>query len=614
MSVFSSDALKESLGFDPVALAEKYSAERDKRIRGEDEGQFVHVTTDSDFANHYLIDDPYSQKVDREPIEDEKEVIIIGGGWVGMITAARLAQAGVTDMRIVESGADFGGTWYWNRYPGAQCDVESYIYLPLLEETGYMPKLRYSYAPEIHEHARRIGETFDLYPKTVFQTWVTELRWDAGRSNWIVSTNRGDKMRARYVCLGTGPANRPRLPGIPGILDYKGHSFHTSRWDYEYTGGDHGGKLEKLADKTVAIIGTGATAAQCIPALGASAKKLYVFQRTPSSVDLRNNRETDAEWFNALEPGWQEERAATFAAAILGLGEVPREWQDDGWARFAKNIDLLVAIQGSELTAEQRNELTQLADFKTMDEIRARVSENIKNPETAEKLKAFYNQFCKRPVFNDEYLDTFNRPSVELIDVSASKGVERITERGIVANGQEYEVACIVYASGFEITSSYERRIGIPIFGVNERSIYDYWKDGMRGLHGLMVHDFPNLFLGGGLFVFQLGANYANGVDVQARHIAYIIEQLKKKGAMVANASAEAEAEWAAEQLKSPGAGLVLGGAPNSCTPGYYNQEGASTRKRDNRLETYGKGLEAYRKLLRDWREAGQLDGIQIAT
>lgn len=613
MSTVTPNKVLETLDFDPASLAAKYAAERDKRVRNEDEAQFVKVSTDSDFANRYLIEDPYSKQVEREPIEDETEVIVIGGGWVGMITAARLNQAGVKDVRIIESGADFGGTWYWNRYPGAQCDVESYIYLPLLEETGYVPKLRYSYAPEIYEHARRIGEKFDLYRNAVFQTWVTELRWDAEASNWLVLTNRGDRMRARYVCIGTGPATRPRLPGIPGILDYKGHSFHTSRWDYDYTGGDHAGNLDKLKDKTVAIIGTGATGAQCIPALGASAKQLYVFQRTPSSVDLRNNRETDLEWFASLEPGWQERRASTFAAAALAVGPVPPEWRDDGWTRFAKNIERLAPQFGPDMTDEQRAELIQLADFTTMEEIRARVSETVTDPVKAEKLKAYYNQFCKRPVFNDDYLATFNRSNVELVDVSASKGVERITERGVVANGEEYEVDCIVYASGFEITSSYERRIGIPIYGIDGKLIYDYWKDGMRGLHGIMVHDFPNLFLGGGLFVFQLGANYADGVDVQAKHIAYIVQQLTEGGSKVANVSIEAEARWAEEQLQSEGAALILGGAPTSCTPGYYNQEGASTRNRDNRLETYGKGLEAYRQVLKDWREDAQLDGVVVS-
>ena len=299
----------EALGFDPEALTRRYAEEREKRIRPDAEAQFLQLSHDSPFANKYLEEDPYCENIERAPLQDEREVIVIGGGWVGMLTAARLVQAGIRDVRIIESGGDFGGTWYWNRYPGAQCDIESYSYLPLLEETGYIPKLRFSYASEIYEHARRIGTHFDLYKDAVFQTWVTELRWLEDESMWLVSTNRGDEMRARHICLGTGPANRPRLPGIPGVETFKGHSFHTCRWDYDYTGGGPDGGLTGLADKTVAIIGTGATAVQCVPALGEGAKQLYVFQRTPSSVDARNNAETDPEWAKSLKPGWQKERA-----------------------------------------------------------------------------------------------------------------------------------------------------------------------------------------------------------------------------------------------------------------------------------------------------------------
>jgi cyclohexanone monooxygenase len=596
----------ESLGFDPDALAQRYSAEREKRIRPDAESQFVQLSNDSPFANKYLEEDPYCTASERAPLKDEREVIVIGGGWVGMLTAARLIQAGVPDVRIIESGGDFGGTWYWNRYPGAQCDIESYSYLPLLEETGYVPKLRFSYASEIYEHAQRIGRHFDLYKDAVFQTWVTELRWLDDESKWLVKTNRGDEMRARHICLGTGPANRPRLPGIPGVETFKGHSFHTCRWDYDYTGGGPDGGLAGLSDKTVAIIGTGATAVQCIPALGQSAKQLYVFQRTPSSVDLRNNAETDPEWAKNLKPGWQKERQKKFGEAFLG-GPIDPAFIDDGWTRLTRNLkDLLSQTEGKAPGA------VQIADFKTMEEIRGLVDDTVKNPVVAEKLKAYYNQFCKRPTFNDFYLDTFNRSNVELVDVSASQGVEQINENGIVANGQEYPVDCIVYASGFEITSSYERRLGIPIYGAGGKSIYEHWQDGMRTMHGLMVSGFPNLFLCGGGFVFQLGANYAHGIDVQAGHVAYTISELSGRGIKSANASIEAEERWIADQLDSKGSGFVLGGSPDTCTPGYYNQEGTAKRYRNVRRETYGKGVGAYMKLLRQWREDGNLDGLEL--
>ncbi len=594
------------LGFDPDALAKRYAVERDKRIRADAEEQFVQLSHDSPFTNKYLQEDPYCKPLDRAPLKDQREVIVIGGGWVGMLTAARLAEAGITDVRIVESGSDFGGTWYWNRYPGAQCDIESYSYLPLLEETGYVPKLRFSYASEIYEHAQRIGRHFDLYKDAVFQTWVTELRWLEDESVWLLATDRGDQMRARHVCLGTGPANRPRLPGIPGVEKFKGHSFHTSRWDYDYTGGGPDGGLSGLADKTVAIIGTGATAVQCIPALGDGAKQLYVFQRTPSSVDMRNNAETDPEWAKSLKPGWQRERQKKFGEAFLG-GPIDPAFADDGWTRLTRNVAELASQIPGKVPG-----LVQIADFKTMEEIRGLVDDTVQNPEVAEKLKAYYNQFCKRPTFNDFYLDTFNRPNVELVDVSATQGVEAITENGIVANGKEYAVDCIVYASGFEITSSYERRLGIPIFGIGGKSIYEHWQEGMRTMHGLMVSGFPNLFLCGGGFVFQLGANYAHGIDVQAGHVAYTISELGSRGVKAANVSVAAEERWIADQLETKGGGFVLGGSPDTCTPGYYNQEGTTQRYRNVRRETYSKGVGAYMKLLRQWRADGELEGLEL--
>ncbi|MGB1341066.1 MAG: flavin-containing monooxygenase [Pseudomonadales bacterium] len=597
---------REKLGFDPDALAKRYALEREKRVRPDAEAQFVQLSHDSPFANKYLEEDPYCEPETRSPLKDKREVIVIGGGWVGMLTAARLIQAGVRDVRIVESGGDFGGTWYWNRYPGAQCDIESYSYLPLLEETGYVPKLRFSYASEIYEHAQRIGQHFNLYKDAVFQTWVTELRWLEDEAMWLVSTNRGDEMRARHVCLGTGPANRPRLPGIPGVESFKGHSFHTCRWDYDYTGGGPEGNLTGLKDKNVAIIGTGATAVQCVPALGKSAKQLYVFQRTPSSVDLRNNAETDPEWAKNLKPGWQKERQKKFGEAFLG-GPIDPAFVDDGWTRLTRNLKAMASqVEG------KAPGLVQMADFKTMEDIRGLVDDAVKDPEVAEKLKAYYNQFCKRPTFNDYYLDTFNRTNVELVDVSATQGVEAITESAIVANGKEYPVDCIVYASGFEITSSYERRLGIPVFGIEGQSIYDHWQDGMRTMHGLMVSGFPNLFLCGGGFVFQLGANYAHGIDVQAGHVAYTISELASRGIKSANVSNEAEERWIADQLETKGSGFVLGGSPDTCTPGYYNQEGTTKRYRNVRRETYSKGVGAYMKLLREWREDGGLNGLEL--
>ncbi|MEC7991683.1 MAG: NAD(P)/FAD-dependent oxidoreductase, partial [Pseudomonadota bacterium] len=305
----------QSLNFDPDALRAKYRAERDKRLRQDGNEQYQEVTGD---FSHY-IDDPYvEQGFSREPLHDEVDCIVVGGGFGGLLTGARLIESGMQRVRIIEKGGDFGGTWYWNRYPGAACDVESYVYLPLCEELNFVPKEKYTHAPEILAHSRAIGEKFNLYEYACFQTEVEGMQWDEDSQRWTVFTNRGDQMRAQYVCMANGPLNRPKLPGISGIDTYKGHTFHTSHWDYAYTGGGPEGNLTGLQGKRVGIIGTGATAIQCVPHLARGADELYVFQRTPSSVDVRANRPTDPEWAASLQPGWQQARMDNFMTLVSG--------------------------------------------------------------------------------------------------------------------------------------------------------------------------------------------------------------------------------------------------------------------------------------------------------
>ncbi|HXC56677.1 MAG TPA: NAD(P)/FAD-dependent oxidoreductase, partial [Rhizomicrobium sp.] len=401
----------DDLGFDPAALRAKYRAERDKRLRRDGNEQYVEIK--GAYA-HYL-EDPYVEPISRASLHDEVEVVVIGGGFGGLLAGARLREAGVDDIRVIEKGGDFGGTWYWNRYPGAACDIESYVYLPLLEELNFIPVEKYTRAPEILKHSRAIGEKFDLYRGALFQTEVTEMRWDENISRWIVKTNKGDAIKARFVVMANGPLHRPKLPGIPGVESFKGHSFHTSRWDYAYTGGDSNGNLTGLADKVVGIIGTGATAVQCVPHLGAGAKQLYVFQRTPSSIDVRNNRPTDPDWAAALQPGWQRARMDNFNALVSGVPQA-EDLVNDGWTDIIGNMLALMRKQNEAGGAVDLLQTMQLADFKKMEQVRARAQATVKDPATAEALKPYYNQFCKRPCFHDEYLDTFNRPNVTLVD------------------------------------------------------------------------------------------------------------------------------------------------------------------------------------------------------
>jgi cyclohexanone monooxygenase len=592
-----------NLGFDPDALREKYRIERDKRLRDEGNEQYVEVT--GKFA--HFVDDPYVERIEREPLTDSVDVLIIGGGFGGLLAGARFREAGIADIRIIEAGGDFGGTWYWNRYPGAQCDIESYCYLPLLEELGYMPKEKYSYAPEIYEHSQRIAEHFNLYDAAVFQTSVTELRWDEEAANWIVSTDRDDRMRARFVVMATGPLNRPKLPAIPGIEDFEGHTFHTSRWDYDYTGGDHSGGLTKLADKRVAVIGTGATAIQCVPFVGEHAKQLYVFQRTPSSVDLRGNKPTDSDWAASLEPGWQRERRENFNSMLTG--GATKDLVNDGWTEIFRNLLSMMPRDGEPaVSMEEAAELVELADFKKMNSIRARVDETVEEPEIAEALKPWYRQFCKRPTFNDEYLPTFNRPNVTLVDVSEAKGVERITQSAVIANGETYEVDCIIFATGFEVGTAYTRRAGYDVIGQADQKLSDYWANGMKTLHGFSAHGFPNCYLMG-LSQNGFSVNLTSMLDDQAQHIAYIIDETMKRG-RYSQPTEEAEAEWVAtiRSLARMNTDFF-----EACTPGYYNNEGQlASRGGGLNGEAYAPGANAFNALLAEWRAKGDLPGLEI--
>ena len=592
-------AAPDDLGFDPKALKAKYRAERDRRLRTDGNEQYVEMT--GQFA-HYL-DDPYvAPGFTRAPLTDEVEVAVIGGGFGGLLAGARLRQAGLTSVRIIEKGGDFGGTWYWNRYPGAACDIESYIYLPLLEETGFMPAEKYTPAREILAHCRRIGEHFDLYRDAVFQTEVKALDWDEPSARWIISTNRGDAIRARFVVMANGPLHRPKLPGIPGVENFKGHSFHTSRWDYAYTGGTADGGLDRLADKRVGIIGTGATAVQCIPHLAAAAKHLTVFQRTPSSIDVRNNRKTDPEWAAAQTPGWQKRRMDNFNILVNG-GYQKEDLVNDGWTDIIRNILLLYGRKGP---AADTAELVQLADFKKMEQVRARVDSVVGDAAIAAALKPWYNQFCKRPCFHDDYLPAFNRDNVTLVD-TAGKGVERITENAVIANGQTYEIDCLIYATGFEVGTSYVRRSGYELTGRNGLTLTEKWKDGMSTLHGLTTRGFPNVFI---LQNSQAGfaANFPHMIDEQVQHIAHIIAESRARQARTVEPSAEGEADWVQTVMD---VAIFRQKFQEECTPGYYNNEG-KPNPLAIRNAPYGKGPIAYVKVLEDWRAAGDLAGLEL--
>ena len=591
---------KEELGFDPDALREKYRIERDKRLRTDANEQYQEIK--EEYAA--FLDDPYiAHPTSRSPLTDEVEVAIIGGGFGGLIAGARLRELGFEDIRIIEKGGDFGGTWYWNRYPGAACDTEAYIYLPLLEELDYVPSQKYAHAPEILSHSQNIAKKYNLYENACLETEVTALNWDEPASRWIIQTNRDDKFKARFVIMSNGPLHRPKLPGSEGINSFRGHTFHTSRWDYGYTGGDSNGRLNGLKNKRVAIIGTGATAVQCTPHVGESAKQLYVFQRTPSSIDVRANRKTDPHWASQLKPGWQKERMENFNTLCSG-GVVEEDLVKDGWTEIIRNLISMANYRGENTNWDEVPKLMEIADFQKMEQIRNRAAELVNDPKTAESLKPYYRQFCKRPCFHDSYLQTFNRPSVELVDTNG-KGVERITNNGVLAGGKEYEVDCIIFATGFEVGTSYVRRSGYDVTGRHGMTLSEKWADGMRTLHGVMTNGFPNLFI---ISNSQAGftTNFPHAMDETSSHIGYMLKQCEKEQLSSIEASKESEDKWVEEIIA---VSRFASDFQESCTPGYYNNEGKPNPK-SVQNGPYGKGSRPYFRIIAAWREEGNMTGI----
>jgi cyclohexanone monooxygenase len=591
----------KSLTPEEDALLEKYKQERAKRIRTEGIAQFV--KTEGKFA-HFLHDPYVKDPLVRGTIAEEADVVIVGGGFSGMLMGARLRQAGVDNIRIVETGADFGGVWYWNRYPGCAVDLDSYIYMPMLEEIGYMPTEKYAKAGEIRQYAQAIGRHFDLYRNALFQTQVTRVFWDEAASRWIVTTNRGDELKARFVVIGSGPLNHPKLPGVPGIETFKGHSFHTSRWDYDYTGGDPSGNLTGLKDKRVALIGTGATGIQCVAPIGEWAKQLYVVQRTPAVVGIRGNKPLDSDWASRLDTGWQRRRQKNFDGLLAGLidGEdlVADEWTDF-WAP--------PKLPQTGASPESVRALAQKLDIEKMDNIRARIESIVNDPVTANALKPYYNRFCKRPTFNDEYLPTFNRLNVKLIDTQG-RGLDRITENAIVFDGKSYEVDCIIYATGFEMLKMSHKTGGFEVIGRGGQTLDEKWEKAVTTLHGIHTWGFPNLFVVAGLRQSAITVNFSYIADEQASHTAQFIKRLIDENVKVAEVTKDAEDRWCATIIEKSKIDLDY---IRACTPSYFNNEGDLEGLAKLAFTTaYGGGIFEYSEILKKWRESGFYEDMAL--
>ncbi|AWB84444.1 flavin-containing monooxygenase [Corynebacterium liangguodongii] len=594
-------------------LQRKYAAERDKRkaARGSKEEDYVRLekVIDPDAQ------DPYKAVEPREPLNDDVEVTIIGAGWAGLMSAAELRKSH-RKIRILDQAGDFGGVWYWNRYPGVMCDTASVVYMPLLDETGYKPTEKYAHGPEIFAHAQRIGRHFDLYKDAYFHTRVTDLRWDEAAKRWRITTNRGDEFTSQFVSLGLGALNVPRLPSFEGMKDFKGDWFHTARWDYSVTGGNpEGAPLDKLHDKTVAIIGTGATAIQIVPELAKTAKKLLVIQRTPTAVDVRDNGPITYDWWDELtqQEGWQQIIYDNFLDLVeeYKVGNFPPEGTvdllDDGWTNIGISfMEKIRSIEG-ELTPEKIKAATIEWDDEMQQRIRDRTDEEIADKKTADGLKAWYRRWCKRPGFHDEYLETFNRDNVELVDTDG-QGVGRITENGVEVLGEEYPVDVIIYSTGFHYNRNASKDAFFDIVGRNGVVLRDKWKDGMLSYMGYFSRDFPNLFFQQSVQAAFLTSNVSQNYAEGSRALRAVVDHTLDAGKTTFEASQKAEEEWV-HMIETEG---EVADDPE-CTPGYYNNEGKEIGLEQKRSIGYPKGKKAFFDLVKDWRSQDELAGIEIA-
>lgn len=620
-----------------MKVQQKYQEEKNKRFRPD--GNFQYVEPAKDGKLRSFLNDPWVEQdktASQEAVDGSfSKFLIVGGGFGGLLFAVRLIESGVSpsDIRFVDSAGGFGGTWYWNRYPGLMCDVESYIYMPLLEEMNYMPKHKYAMGTELRDYANSIAEKYELSDKGVFSRGVKSMTWDNDKKEWQVQTtangtNTPDAtLRAQFVIMATGLLVAPKLPGVPGIESFNGNIFHTSRWDYKATGGSPKDPiLTNLKDKKVGILGTGATAVQAVPHLAQYAKHLYVFQRTPSSVNTRDNKETDpSEWKHVIanKKGWWWDRNINFSSHLTHTEPIPEvDMVDDWWSKnkaYCALIGYNKPIKPEEIPAHIGS--LYAADFPYGEAVRARTVQIVKDQETAEKLQHWYPSWCKRPCFHDEYLQAYNSPNVQLVHTDG-KSIDKITPTGVVVDGKEYPVDILILSTGYESPTKYSdvaARAGIAVTGRNGLNFTEKFANAGDSLHGVTTRDFPNLFWSG---PGQAGATANNVVvlDTLAGHVAYMVstaEKQKPGQRVTIEPTMEAESAWGMRV----GSLATAGAAMMGCTPSYLNAEGMidmiaqlppEEQFKMAKRGIWGRGMIDFMKVLEEWRNEGSMQGLDV--
>ncbi|KAJ5747632.1 uncharacterized protein N7511_009328 [Penicillium nucicola] len=628
-----------------IDIEKKYERERLTQMTSHGLVSDIEIDIDEEFktfAHDPWIHSTVESENDRAKLfqQSHHKVLIVGAGHGGLLFAVRLIQSGTfcaDDIVLVDKAAGFGGTWYWNRYPGIMCDTESYIYMPLLEETGYMPGEKYASGEEIRTHAERIARKWDLVERTMFRTAVQEMNWDEGKSVWNVCAMRfhGEndehktavQLTADFTIIAQGVFASPRIPAFPKSQEYNGRLFHTARWDYDFTGGTpQNPEMAKLRDKTVAIVGSGASAVQIVPHLAKYCKELVVFQRTPSSVDHRGQRSTDPEWWESeiqSEPqGWQRRRMENFNAFTCNQQPPPKtNMVADGWTEIPSFSVLIGSKQA--LDPDYFHHMQEV-DRTRQQRIRGRVHDIVQASASASALAPWYPGWCKRPTFHDDYLPSFNKPNVKLVDIR-DHGISHFTPKGLVADSIEYELDAVIFSTGFTVAAtrvSPGSRANISVVGRHGLTMEDKWKNNLATLHGVMTRDLPNLFFPG---TSQAGgcANMTYSLDQSATHVAYILSKAKENAGaqcpvmskVIIEPTAEAEENWAMQVVSRAAALRGIAG----CTPGYLNGYGkigqsgnAEDLKKMVRMAIWGEGIASYVEYIEAWREEEKLDGVDL--
>ena len=471
----------------------------------------------------------------------ELDVVVIGSGFAGLYLNRRLRDTMGLDVEVIEAGADVGGTWYWNRYPGARCDSESYMYCfafdrDLMQEWEWSGK--YPEQPEILRYLSHVADRYDLRRNTRFETRVTAAHYDEATNRWDVTTDDGETVRCRFLITAIGCLSTGQIPDFPGRDRFQGEAYHTGSWPHD--GVD-------FAGKRVAVIGTGSSGVQSIPVIARQAEHVTVLQRTPQYMIPARHHTVDKAVLDEIKSDYD----AIFDKARHSMGGFPYDVRDrsaldateaereeifeqawaDGGFRFVFNSfsDLRTNREASDLAAEF---------------IRRKISQIVQDPEMAEKLTPRDHPFgSKRLLIDTDYFETYNRPNVALVDLNEAPIVE-ITETGIRTADALIEVDVIVYATGFDaMTGSFNR---IDIRGRQGEALKDKWSGGPLTYLGLMTAGYPNLFMITGPGSPSVLTNMPIAIEQHCELVADTINHLDTDGYTAIEADTEAEQAWVA--------------------------------------------------------------------